>query len=271
MLTSTVIHLEAAADGQLENATGRGVHGLWFQHWGQAAPEMADQLHQENQLPPYTLSPLMDLPRPNQEGQVHIPKGHKTWFRATTLTRLLSEALLESWIPALDSIIDIPDGVRWKISGVSKMPEEHPWAGQVEYSQLTSQSLYNTHPPNRWRIRFATPTAFHASPGHFPLPLPDSLIASWLRRWQAFAPIALPDDLPEQVRQHVVISAYSLKTLPVREGKRLTVGCVGQMTLRALKMPPAYRAALDVLVNYAFFTGSGHRTSQGMGVTRRVG
>lgn len=276
MLTSAVIHLEALADGLLPQATGRGVHGLWFQHWGQVAPEIADQLHQENQLPPYTLSPLMDLPRPNRDGQIFIPKGTKSWFRVTGLTQSLSSALLEAWLPALPAEIEIPQSklddpkskMLWRVTGSSSKDTEHPWAGKIEYRQLTSQSLYNIRPPSRWRLRFATPTAFNSSAGHFPFPLPDSLVNSWLRRWQAFAPITLPDDLPEQVRQHVVVSAYSLKTLPVRAGKRLTVGCVGQMTLRALKMPPAYRAALDVLTAYAFFVGSGHRTTQGMGMTR---
>ncbi len=280
MLTAAVIHLQAVSDGKIEYATGRGVHGFWFHRWAQVAPSIADDLHQENQIPPYTLSPIMELPRPSRNGSVNIAQGSKTWVRVTALTRSLSEVLLKKWLPGLenDTEIEIPQskipkqtGFRWRVTGVSLTGAEHPWAGQISYSQLTSKHLYAMRPPNSWRMSFVTPTSFHGGAGHFPFPLPDSLVTSWLRRWQAFAPIALPDDLPDLVRQYIVISAYSLKTAPVHAGKRLTVGCVGQITLRALKMPPEGRAALDLLANYAFFVGSGHRTTQGMGLTRRVG
>lgn len=284
MLTAAVIHLEALEDGQIHNATGRGVHGFWFHHWGKVTPEVADALHQDSQLPAYTLSPLMELPRAGREGVVDVPQGKQVWFRATTLTRSLSEALVENWLPALEigTEIEIPGsdpedaetggsnrtGFRWKVIGKSISADEHPWAGQMEYSQLASQYLYEKRPPVRWWLRFATPTAFHGSAGHFPFPLPNSLVASWLRRWQAYAPIALSDGLPELVYQKTVINAYSLKTAPVQEGKRLTVGCVGHLSFRALQMHPADRAAISALAHYAFFAGSGHRTTQGMGITR---
>ncbi len=269
MLTAAVIHLEALEDGQIHNATGRGVHGFWFGHWGKVAPQIADEMHGGNELPGYTLSPLMGLPRSKHGGQVEILKGRQVWFRAATLTRPFSEALLEKWLPALQRGTEIQiQNSGWQISGISLREEEHPWAGQAEYRQLAGKNLQDAHPPSRWDFRFGTPTAFHGGAGHFPFPLPHSLAGSWLRRWQAFAPVPLPDDLPELVYRHTVINAYDLRTIPLREGKRLTVGCVGNFSFRAVKMPPAARAALNLLAQYAFFAGSGHRTTQGMGLTR---
>ena len=123
-------------------------------------------------------------------------------------------------------------------------------------------------PPERWRLSFATPTSFHGVGGHFPFPLPDVLLRSWLRRWQAFGPVLLPGDLPERGREGVAVSAYTLKTVPVRDRRRVMIGFIGQMTLRALKMTPGERAAVDLLMAYAFWAGSGHHTTQGMGLTR---
>lgn len=279
MLTAAVIHLQALQGATLKSATGRGVHGFWFRHWKQVDPDTADGLHAERQTPPYTLSPLMGLPRPTAKGITPIPLGAEAWFRVTTLTEPLSESLLGKWIPGLSPgmEIEVPPavhknggevpGIRWRVSGVSLTSEEHPWAGQTSYSKMTRQHLMNSRPPAHWRLRFATPTTFHGSPGHLPFPLPASLIGSWLRRWQAYAPLAMPDEFADLLRAHLVVSAYQLKTIPVREGKRLTVGCVGSMSIRALKLHPAMRAALDLLAHYAFYTGSGHRTTQGMGVT----
>ena len=283
MLAAIVIQLKSLDDSSLSGATGRGVHGFWFQHWNKVDPDIADGLHAARQTSPYTLSPLMGLPRPAQKGNIEIPRGWNAWFRVTTLTKPLSEALLEGWVPGLErlKVIKIPQpanqqdgdtpGIRWKLNGISLTADEHPWAGRTTYGQMAGERLVNTRPPVHWRVHLATPTAFHGTAGHLPFPLPNSLINSWQRRWQEFAPIALPDEMPDLVRQQVVISSYQLKTIPVREGQRLTVGCVGRLSLRALKMHPAHRAAVDLLAAFAFYAGSGHRTTQGMGMTRLVG
>jgi CRISPR/Cas system endoribonuclease Cas6 (RAMP superfamily) len=35
-----------------------------------------------------------------------------------------------------------------------------------------------------------------------------------------------------------------------------------------LQITPAYRAAIDALATFAIYAGSGHHTTQGMGLTR---
>jgi CRISPR-associated endoribonuclease Cas6 len=280
MLKAVVVHLESLRDFTLSGATGRGVHGFWFQHWSRVEPRIAARLHEQRQTSPYTLSPLMGLPRSRGKGIVDVPKGWEAWFRVTTLTGELSDALMSRWIPNLEAGMDIQipqpagsqdDGLVWRITGISLASDEHSWAGENAYSQIASQHLMNTKPPVHWRVQFSTPTAFHGAAGHLPFPLPNSLINSWQRRWQEFAPIALPDEMPDLVREGVVVSSYRLRTIPVRQGRRLTVGCVGRMSLRAVKMHPAYRSAVDLLAAFAFYAGSGHRTTQGMGMTRLVG
>jgi CRISPR-associated endoribonuclease Cas6 len=265
MLTSLVIRLQALETGTLSFGSGRATHGLWFDTWRQANPELAAQLHQGNGIPPFTLSPLRGLPRPRQ-GHTPVQAEQAAWFRVVTLTGELSAALEETWLPALPETVELA-GLPWRITGIARMPEEHPWAGQIPYSQLASEHLFMSRPPKSWRLRFETPAAFHGSAGHLPFPLPDSLIRSWMRRWNAFAPIALPDDLPQMVRESVVVSAYSLKTVPVRHGKRLIVGAAGWFKLYAVNLHPAMRAAVNLLAHYAFYCGSGAKTTQGMGMT----
>ncbi|MEA3350516.1 MAG: CRISPR system precrRNA processing endoribonuclease RAMP protein Cas6 [Chloroflexota bacterium] len=266
MLTSLVVRIEAVQSGTVNGGTGRAVHGFWYHHWGQIASAVADQIHQAAETPPFTLSPIMDIPYPRR-GKIHIEEGESAWFRVVALSESLSRSLTETWAPQLPDLIELA-GLPWQIKNWTISPDEHPWAEQVSYKQLGEEHLFLTKPPQSWQIEFVTPTTFHGIRGHFPFPLPDSLVSSWLRRWQAFAPIGLPEELPEQVRQHVVVSSYRLKTVPVRHGKRLTVGCVGRYKLHAIKMHPANRATLDTLAHYAFFVGSGHRTTQGMGMTR---
>jgi CRISPR-associated endoribonuclease Cas6 len=263
-----VIQVQALTGGRIEGGTGRGVHGFWLHHWRTVDAGMADALHRGDGVVPFTLSPLMGLSRPNK-GVVDVAGGDQAWMRLATLSRSLSEATLEKWAPRIPAEIQIAD-IPWRVDQVILNRVNHPWAGQISYHELAGAHLYTIHPPRKWRLQFLTPVAFRSANGHFPFPLPNSLVASWLRRWQAYSPVALPEDLPDRARDQVIVSAYELKTIPVRHGERLTVGCVGHLEIAALDLHPAERAALDALAAFAFFAGSGHRTTQGMGMTRLV-
>jgi len=271
-ILSFVIHLEALEEAQMDQFTGRGVHGFWFNRWREVDPALGDELHASSDTQPFTLSPLMGLPR-GLRGTVHLKPGVAARFRITSLTDSLSDALQAKWLKDLEgrrSGVQIPlpkddeSGVSWKVTRVEV-------EAQASYEEMSRKHLMNSLPPREWHVEFITPTTFHGSNGHLPFPLPDSLVGSWMRRWNAFASIALPkEELLEWSRQKVVVSSYNLKTLPAREGERLRVGCVGRLTLRALEMPPYLRASIDLLARYTHFCGSGSHTAQGLGQTRFI-
>lgn len=267
-LCAAVVQLAALEAGTVVGATGRAVHGLWFRHWQQAAPAVAETLHAPAAVQPFTLSPLLGLPRP-QDGQVALAPGAPAWFRVTTLTAELSDRLAAAWLPTLPAELTL-GGLRWRVTGITTDGTVHPWAGQAEPSALAEQRLLAADPPRRWRLRFATPTAFHGESGHLPFPLPAVLVSSWLRRWERYGPVGLPADLPERARRGLAISAYALRTVPVRERERVTIGCVGHLTLQAIRLKAGERAPLDLLAAFAFWAGSGHHTTQGLGLTKGV-
>ena len=266
MITAVVIRLRALEDGSLPHRGSRAVHGLWFRLWKQVDPALASALHKDGVVLPFTLSPLMGLPR-RTGGQIPIRAGQEAWFRVVALTEALSMALMGKWLPALPPHVELA-GLPWKVNGWTTSPDEHPWAGQTRYGELASRQLFFPPPARAWHLLLHTPTAFHGAAGHLPFPLPDSVVRSWMRRWQAFSPIAMPEDLVEQVRQGVVVSAYRLQTAPLRHGERLIVGCTGRVKIRARRLLPATRAAVNLLAHYAFYCGTGVKTTQGMGMTR---
>jgi CRISPR-associated endoribonuclease Cas6 len=265
MPTSAIIQLRASEAGRVPASNGAAVHGLWFHHWHQVEPAIAEALHHPNGVQPFTLSPLMGLPRPNG-GSVRVPEGAVAWFRVATLTPRLSSALESAWLPGLPATIRI-GGLPWRVEGAA-VDGAHPWAGQADPRALAESRLLASSPPRQWTLEFATPTAFRGICGHLPFPLPDSLVGSWLRRWEAFGPVRLPVDLKERVREGLAVSAFELKTLPVLDKGGLIIGSVGRMRLRALRLTPGERAAVDLLAHYAFWVGSGHHTTQGLGMTR---
>lgn len=269
MPLSVIVHLEAQAEGQVDQFTGRGVHGFWFNRWRAVDPALGDELHASSDTQPFTLSPLMGLPR-SYRGTVQLKPGTPASFRLTSLTDALSGEVRAKWLEGLEGMerVYIPQpkdedpGVPWSVTRVEV-------EAQASYEELSKKHLMNSLPPREWRLEFVTPTTFHGSESHLPFPLPDSLVNSWMRRWNAFAPIALPkEELLEWTRAKLVVSSYTLKTLPAREGERLRVGCVGRQALRALEMPPYLRAATDLLAHYAPFCGSGSHTAQGLGQTK---
>ncbi|MEA3396965.1 MAG: CRISPR system precrRNA processing endoribonuclease RAMP protein Cas6 [Chloroflexota bacterium] len=266
MLLAAVINVEALEDGYLPTATGRLVHGLWFRQWQACDAAVADRLHAEPGPQPFTLSPLLDVPRP-QHGKIAIRAGQRAWFRVTALTADLAARTAGVWLAQLPVTLSL-GRIPWRVAYATVDANEHPWAGWGDAQALAERCLLAAAAPAAWSFEFLTPTTFHGEIGHLPFPLPYVLLGSWLRTWQAFSPVPLPAELGEATRNGLVISSYQLKTVPVRDRKRLVIGCVGHLQLRALEMTPLERAAVDLLAHYAFWAGSGHHTPQGMGLTR---
>ena len=265
MLTSLVIQVEALNDGEINGATGRATHGFWYKQWEKADAKTADALHKERDVPPFSLSPLMELPRP-KNGNTHVTRGISAWFRVATLNGQLSEKLITHWAANLPTEIELA-GIKWAITGIADSPEKHPWAKQISYQDLASRHLFNNRPPSRWKLSFETPVTFNSGLGHLPFPLPNNLIGSWMRRWQAFAPLALPEELTQSVRERLMVNHFNMVTIPVRQGKRVLIGGQGSYSLKSIKMPASERAQVNLLANFAFFCGSGYKTTQGMGMT----
>lgn len=263
MPASIVLHLQAAHPGTYRHATGPGVHGWWFQRWQTFNPALADAMHQPGRFAPFTLSPILGIPTP--QGPVEVAEGCPAWLRLTVLSTEL-EAHLPAFLDSLPAVLAV-DGIVWQVNGISRTPEEFAWAGAASYDDM--RSLLDQHnPPDLWTLEMVTPTAFNGKKTQFPFPLPDLMIRSWLERWNAFAPFALPDDLVRIGREDLSVANYSLRTLKISEGIRQAIGCTGRLTLRAIEVHPAMRVALHLLFTFAFYSGTGYHTTQGMGQTR---
>jgi CRISPR-associated endoribonuclease Cas6 len=266
MLLSIVIQCSAKETCSLRSASGRGLHGFWFKQLHAIDAPLAERLHDDVQRQPFTLSPLMDLPLPYKNSTV-IQRGQKTWFRVCSLTEELSTFLLEKWVNSLPDEINIAD-TNWRVEGVAFSPDQHAWARTSSYSDLlkVAYDLSDLYPV--WHFHFAPPVTFHRSVGHFPFPLPDALVKSWLQRWQRFSSIQKNLEFSEEAKTGIAINAYELKTVPFSYGSRTLIGAVGEFSLRALHLSPEEKSIFHTLAHYSFYCGSGSKTTQGMGQTK---
>ncbi|MBP9501916.1 MAG: CRISPR system precrRNA processing endoribonuclease RAMP protein Cas6 [Candidatus Promineofilum sp.] len=269
MPVAAVVHLEALADGHVEGGFGRAIHSLWNDHLAQVAPQVGQQLQHQAQTQPFALSDLMGL-QASPSGEICIVAGDRAWFRVAVLEDSLAAVLTGNWLPGLLGQPTKLAGIPWAVLAHSAIPEQHPWATRESYDSIWRHAQSRATSIDNWQFRFRSPTTFHAGrKTHLPFPLPDSLIKSWLRRWNAFNDIEQLWQWLPHWRKSLVVSGYSLRTVPVRYGRQLRIGCVGWYGLRALNLPPDERAIINALADYAFYCGSGHHTTQGMGLTRR--
>ena len=124
-------------------------------------------------------------------------------------------------------------------------------------------------------LRFDSPTSFKSREMAYPLPDPVLVFTSHCARWNAFVPEALRigEMWSEWVAQHVAVSRFELNSQVFRFGDHQQIGSVGRVQYVVVGNGPEVeegRGPLNALADYAFFCGTGHKTTQGMGQTRRL-
>ncbi len=283
MPLAAVLTLRAAHDGAIYGATGQHAAGFWLNSWRALAADVGDTLHDDRPLRQFTVSPLLGLPNARR-GQTLVAAGDEARLRLTTLDDREQVSLLTDWLVNLPPETTI-GGVAWRFERLALAPSDHPGAGYATYAGLRDRYRGGSPVPARWSLGFETPTAFHIQgESYLPFPLPERLAAGWLNRWNEYAPFPLlaHDDTTagflRRVEAGLRVSAYRLKTVSFRfrhmaaNGRRVhevpQIGCVGELTLDGATLAPADRAAVSSLVDFAFFCGSGHHTTMGMGQTR---
>jgi CRISPR-associated endoribonuclease Cas6 len=123
---------------------------------------------------------------------------------------------------------------------------------------------------DRITLEFITPTAHRQIHRNILFPMSAQLWGGWLRAWNACAQPAFEDDLLARVEQDVAISNYALKTQVVDFGEYRAAGWVGRATFTYFSRERALWRVLNLLADFAFFCGTGYKTTQGMGMTRRM-
>lgn len=143
------------------------------------------------------------------------------------------------------------------------LQEEHPWAGVSSYPRLfqgqASPSL---------GLQFASPTFFRRKGLSYPLPEPKLVFDSLAQRWNAFAPVKVPEEVQE-AWERLSVSQFQGRTLAFapNEDER-GVGFVGRAVYYLPKASPTEAQWLQALGRFAFYAGVGAKTSLGFGRVR---
>jgi CRISPR-associated endoribonuclease Cas6 len=116
--------------------------------------------------------------------------------------------------------------------GATTDPVEHPWAGQAAYADLVQRCTLRGGPaPRAVTLRFSSPTLFRNDGRDQPLPAPELVFGGLLRKWNAFAPIALPEEALRYAAECVALGRFALHSRLISfeaADKGAHVGCVGE-------------------------------------------
>lgn len=276
MLISFLLSLTPGAPATLPADLGRAVQAEVLAQLGQADPALAEALHAGDGPKPYTCSGLApeaaDGAARHPADSVLVRPGSRYYVRVTGLVEPVSRALRAALLEQPPATWTL-HGQVFRVLDAICDPAQDAWTGQASYEGLAAVALQRgAHLPRAVTLEFISPTAFKSRDMQMPIPLPGLVFGSLVERWNAFASVALDPDLRRFAEERVAVSRYRLESRPVpTKNGALRIGGVGQATYAALDDDRYAVAALNILADFALYSGVGVQTATGMGQCRRVG
>ncbi len=215
--------------------------------------------------------PSVVVPQQGAEGVEHgVRAGDVFEWRITAFEKDLVEVLRGKVLPELPREVRL-GAARFAVGAPRTERAQHSWAGTSDAAELTNRWFHTErHPDKRITLQFASPTAYRQIHRTILVPNPAGIFAGYLKAWNAYCAPRLEPDLADIVESQVAISSYRLHTAKVDFGDYRETGWVGTCTFSVLSDEIALRRVLHLLADFAFYCGTGYKTTQGMGQTRKL-
>ena len=274
MPISTLLSLIPENDVILPPTTGHHVHAAFLTILRDIDPDLAKMLHAQSANKPFTVSPLIAKGK-RHGAQLHIRADTDCRLRFTFLDDALFTAFGRAFLKSELLTIRLRTAIFQVKQFVSHATEDQYWSGNTTYDDLVKFAKAETE----IRLKFHSPTAFRASTprrqktyNHTQVD-PVRCYQSWINKWNAFAPIQFGrTEILRFITEHLHVSRSETRTQSLNFGRHTEIGWVGTCTFRfdseSTSDEHLLRAA-NCLANYAFYCGTGYKTTMGMGQTRR--
>jgi CRISPR-associated endoribonuclease Cas6 len=266
MPASLLLTLRPATTATVAGGLGRQAHAAVLKLIAADDAALAEQLHNDEGPKPLTVSSVLGLRGRGAERAVSPEREYG--LRVTLLTHAL-EALAARWMPERIGALEI-GGVAWHVTHVARDAAESPWAGSMSYEGLAAPALLRAEGnPWRWTLEFSTPVTFRQRGMNQPLPTADLVWGSLLDKWNAFAPLALPDEVRRFALECMAVSRFDLRSAAEPgKGSAMQIGAVGTCTYVAVNRDRYWLACIETLAQFALYGGVGAATARGYGQTR---
>ena len=276
MPISTVLSLIPETDVTLRPTMGHHAHAAFLSVMKEANRELAAELHAQSAQKPFTVSPLVAKGTPRGKNQRQIRAGTECKLRFTFLDDELFAHFGVAFLTLTMPPIRLGDATFQVKKWVAHASATEKWSGNASYANLLSAAEADTH----IHLRFYSPTAFRAMTprgqktyNHTQIDL-VRCYQSWINRWNAFAPVKLEKtEFLAFIAEHARLSRAETKTRALDFGRHTEIGWVGRCTCHldtddAQKL--RYVLIANCLADFAFYCGTGYKTTMGMGQTKRL-
>ncbi|MEZ4705644.1 MAG: CRISPR system precrRNA processing endoribonuclease RAMP protein Cas6 [Caldilineaceae bacterium] len=272
MPISLLLSLTSPTDATIPHQPplGRANYAAVLARVGQVDAGLAQQIHDCDGPKPLTCSELLGGRR-SRDG-IHLQANGRYLVRVTGLTDAVQAGLEQAFLLAPPSAWTI-GGHTFAVQETICDPAVDPWSGRTTYEALAAnQLLQSGRPLRRVTLTFASPTSFKSNNMQMAVPLPNLVFGSLVERWNAFSPVTLSPEVRRFGEEMVALSNYQLQSQPMlqKNGTPL-IGGVGRATYTALGGDRYWLSVMQMLGDFALFSGVGVKTTTGMGQVRRVG
>jgi len=275
MPISTLISLIPETDVTLRPTMGHHAHAAFLSILKQSDPEIAEAVHAPAAQKPFTVSPLIG--KMEKRGNLrYIPAGAECRLRFTFLNDELFQHFGKAFLTLTMPPIRLGDAVFQVRQMVSHATEERSWSKSETYAELVASVKTDT----RMSFRFYSPTAFRGMTPRGQKTRQDAYLdlvrcyQSWVNKWNAFAPMEFDKaEILAFVREYIQLTSVATETKKLNFGKHTEFGSVGTCAYVFYpedSLDENLLRAANCLADFAFYCGTGYKTTMGMGQTRRV-
>jgi CRISPR-associated endoribonuclease Cas6 len=247
---------------------GHQAHALFLRLLGTSAPALTKNFHKQEGLKPYTVSFISNRGRLREAFSLPAPDDRfDCYLRLTFLKSDILPYFLDGMMKWGDRPVELGSALFHIKESITKS----------KTTSLTPMQSYqcildNAQGERHIQLEFLTPTVFRsAGRRNMVFPQPELVFGSYLSKWNSYSHIKLDKALKDIFSQHMIPARYKLQTRMLDFGSYQEVGFVGRCTfLVSDSVSKEALIQINALADFAFYAGTGAKTTMGMGQTRRV-
>jgi CRISPR-associated endoribonuclease Cas6 len=264
-LYAVLLKLTADGDAVISPTQGHHAYGLFLALIRRSSVSMADELHASDSVKPFTISPLQGKFQ-RASKNLKIIGGHEYSIRLTFLKEDVFAHFMDAALRAASQPLRLESAI-FHIDHVVLHHGDSPFCRHQSYEELFTESASE----RKVRLQFLSPTAFRSG-GKRNVLFPEASLAfgSYLSRWQHFSPVKVSEPTAEFL-ESIIVARYKLNTHILHFNSYQETGFEGECTfeLPADSDEDSVKT-INALADFAFYSGTGAKTTMGMGQTRRI-
>jgi CRISPR-associated endoribonuclease Cas6 len=253
--------IQPTQDSTLPSNYTYWLHAWFLDQIRQIDPKLSAELHDNQTEKAFTLSGFLSHNSPaNPNNRTITFSANNTYHcQITALHKTLCTAL-KNWQPPRTITLQ---------NNTFQITQR-----QINLPATTYKTLWdNTNLDDELNLSFLSATAFHKNGNHMPLPIPENLFHSYLRRWNIFSDYQFdPEEFLIWVREGVVLLRHNIRSSKVQPGKQGSVtGFMGSIQLgitNKAQYQVDFSHLAHALIAAAPYFGTGHKVTFGLGQTR---